>query len=563
MKLNKKANVILVSLGAIALAGSVIAGSTYALFTSESKTNIAITAGKVDVSATIGDLETYSGVDLTGDPDTDVIEKTAVKGVFTNGGTAKISSDGTLELANVTPGDKATFKIEVSNKSNVTIKYRTIISYSNDDGLFSGLDLTVGDYQFDGTTYKSSWTTLEPSEDTNIASLDCVALLPSDAGNEYQGKTCKINYSIEAVQGNAYTEDDKYVTFSLSSEDETKGTVTGGGTVEVGDQVTITATPASGYTFKGWYQGKSLISAENPYTFTVPSNSLSYVAKFVSEAEEELNKKLGITPVIDKTNLTITYGLYPQSRVSDDNTLSALNALPSQEGDSWYLYQNEYYAKEAANPYSNTYGYSPYFTDEETSIVSGQEYWYKCEPITWKILEQKDGVYSVLSTILLDAHAYNDDRTTNSYEKSGIRKWLNDDFFNSAFKLDSSLIQTTTVDNSLSTTKSTDDINPSENTQDKIYLLSYKDYLNADYGFPTKEDYTGQNYKRKCKPTDYALANGAYFACGDGGGGDYWTRSPESHIFAWYIDYDGGMYHNGYVDDTTKSVRPAMTIKLS
>ena len=57
MNKKQKSSIIIASLASIVIAGSLIAGSTYALFTSESKTNIAVTSGKVDVSATIDGLK--------------------------------------------------------------------------------------------------------------------------------------------------------------------------------------------------------------------------------------------------------------------------------------------------------------------------------------------------------------------------------------------------------------------------------------------------------------------------------------------------------------------------
>ncbi len=204
MNKKQKSSIILASLASIAVAGSLIAGSTYALFTSESKTNIAVTSGTVDVTATILDLKTYSGVNLTGDATTDTISETAEAGKFTNGGTATLS-DNTLTLDKVTPGDKVTFTIKLENKSNVAIKYRTVITCEEDDGLLSGLEFTIGGTSFDGLKNKSVWKELSANETIEDNSLDCVVNLPSSAGNTYKEKTCKVSYTVEAVQGNAAT----------------------------------------------------------------------------------------------------------------------------------------------------------------------------------------------------------------------------------------------------------------------------------------------------------------------------------------------------------------------
>ncbi len=49
--------------------------------------------------------------------------------------------------------------------------------------------------------------------------------------------------------------------------------------VEHGSEVTLTATPSTGYSFAGWYDGENLISAEASYTFTVTSH-INYTARF-------------------------------------------------------------------------------------------------------------------------------------------------------------------------------------------------------------------------------------------------------------------------------------------
>ena len=143
MNKKQRRSLVLSAVAAMGMGVAVVAGGTYALFTSESKTNIAITAGKVDVKATIEGLKTYSGVDLTGDPATDVVKETTVLGTFTNGGTAVINGN-TLTLDKMTPGDKVEFQIRITNESDVAAMYRTILS-ATDEGLFDGLEIKIDD----------------------------------------------------------------------------------------------------------------------------------------------------------------------------------------------------------------------------------------------------------------------------------------------------------------------------------------------------------------------------------------------------------------------------------
>lgn len=61
------------------------------------------------------------------------------------------------------------------------------------------------------------------------------------------------------------------------------GTVSGGGTYVVGSQVTVTAVPASGSSFRGWkINGSSsgYVSQSAAYTFTAPEQTVDLVAEF-------------------------------------------------------------------------------------------------------------------------------------------------------------------------------------------------------------------------------------------------------------------------------------------
>ena len=344
----------------------------------------------------------------------------------------------------------------------------------------------------------------------------------------------------------------------VSSDDLNKGNVSVSGEGYTDEKITIQATPTGDWAFKGWYSASSLISCDNPYTFSMPAKDYSLKAVFCTKSEvETLRKTLYIDPIIDSESNTLTYGLYPQKRVSDSATLASLNALTFAESNGWYLLNGEYYAKKEADPYN-----SSYFFDDGTKIVEGTTYWFKCEPITWKILSSSDGEYSLVSTVLLDAHRYA--ASSNNYKNSEIRTWLNGDFYDSAFSLGNSLIQTTTVDNSASTTGSSSNKHACDNTEDKVYLLSYKDYLNADYGFSTSS--STYDTARRCKTTDWARANGAYYSTNSYYlyNGSYWPRSPDSSSFsyAWLVSYDGVLSYSG-VSGSHFSVRPSLRIKVA
>ena len=57
--------------------------------------------------------------------------------------------------------------------------------------------------------------------------------------------------------------------YALTASAGDGGTVAGGGTFASGTQVSLTATPSSGYSFSGWSNG----STANPLTVTLNSNT--------------------------------------------------------------------------------------------------------------------------------------------------------------------------------------------------------------------------------------------------------------------------------------------------
>lgn len=207
-----KRNVIVSALLAICLCVSLIAGATFAIFTSESKVNIAVTSGKVKVSATVDNLKLYSLENINLGTLSGTTTDCTEAGKFLNGGTAELThaEDGTenIKLINITPGDKVTFDITVKNYSNVNTKYRTRVAMAEDGDeiLYKTLEFKV-----DGAVIgeKSPWNELAAVTDKdgeNIATYECSVELPvAVEGEEYMEKSCAIVYTVEAVQGNVDT----------------------------------------------------------------------------------------------------------------------------------------------------------------------------------------------------------------------------------------------------------------------------------------------------------------------------------------------------------------------
>ncbi len=196
---NKK--VILSCVFSLVLCLSMIVGGTFALFTSDAPTNIAVTSGTVKVVATIDTdkIDVYSPTSIN--EDGSIADKTNAANdlTFKNGGT--VSYDGSqLTLTNITPGDKVDFNIDVANESNVEIQYRVVISATDN---LNGLNMTINGETYTGDKVETDWTLL--AIDADIASIPVSIELPTTAGNDYQNKTTKLTITVKAVQGNTNT----------------------------------------------------------------------------------------------------------------------------------------------------------------------------------------------------------------------------------------------------------------------------------------------------------------------------------------------------------------------
>lgn len=337
---------------------------------------------------------------------------------------------------------------------------------------------------------------------------------------------------------------------------------------EIGEKNKDGTTNVVSYSFKGW--DKDLTGIKAPTTFTATYDSTSYSGYRVefknkdgSEIYRTYTKKGGNAICDDEkirtlvsscyfydsenvtryggwdkptsnvqsdlvlTAKTLTIprkrnGEYPQTQVEDDKLISKLNSITQTDAQGYVSYGGEKYQK---------YYY----------------YWRKVEPIQWRFLSQNGDNVRFVSEKVLDNQVWNktkhgDEAYQNNYKLSDIRKWLNSDFLKQAFYYDSSLVQTVNVDNSGESTDDSSNPFACEDTQDKVYLLSYKDVRNKEYGF-----------------TDGA-SRIAYNA--DGNAQNYWLRSPyygdddDAHGVS-----DGGGVYSGLVN-FRDGVRPALTRKL-
>ena len=250
----------------------------------------------------------------------------------------------------------------------------------------------------------------------------------------------------------------------------------------------------------------------------------------------------------------IYFGEYPQ-------TLKAKNVIITTETDErgYYLGRDGYYyAKIAATPYD--LGYK--FTDG--SIVMNKEvFYFKVEPIRWRILTEDDGSILLLCDSIIANESY--DETVNNYKDSDIRTWLNSDFYEQAFNaLQTELITLSTVDNSAASTGYSGNPYTSVATIDKLFLLSYKEVTNNSYGFSSS---LIEDVMRRKMVTDYARATGAYIETEnvDEYGNGYWRLRSPDYLYSNLVEcvnYIGLAGNYDYVYSKYIGVVPALRITV-
>lgn len=196
-----KTKAVLGSALAIALSASMIAGGTFALFTSESSVNIAVTSAKVNVEASIGTPVLYSPKSITAEGIVDADHNP-------DSGLSATVEGTKLAIDNMAPGDKVTVPLSIVNKSTIAVKYRVSVA-AEEAELFNELRFAVEGGML------NAWEELAVG--ANVEGYDISVELPCSAsGSELMGKTANIAFKVEAVQGNAVTGN----SFAVKTEEE-------------------------------------------------------------------------------------------------------------------------------------------------------------------------------------------------------------------------------------------------------------------------------------------------------------------------------------------------------
>ena len=179
---------------------------------------------------------------------------------------------------------------------------------------------------------------------------------------------------------------------------------------------------------------------------------------------------------------------------------------------------------------------------------------YAGQPVEWLVAETDGDDCLLVSRYGLETRRYNEVWQPTSWAECTLRAWLNEDFLNSCFtEKERAAILLTPVDNGEENCNPAYTVGGGENTEDRVFLLSYAE-ANLIFGE------TGG----ACAPTDHAVKTGAHtserYQADGRPAGWYWLRSPGFDTdYVAMISTDGTRTYD-YVTRSSAMVRPALWV---
>ena len=295
-------------------------------------------------------------------------------------------------------------------------------------------------------------------------------------------------------------------------------------------------------------------------------------------------------------------GSYPQTRVTDKALISKLNAAAPASAfrSCGYAYGNgepgsqvvsdymrtadvtldgERYRAVTFSAYRPTYCYYPqsktYSYQDDNGYQPNTVYWFRYEPLEWRLLNED---HLLVCDTILDAQPFNaavypvtNGKTINgkryylftdkactvpasSWNTSSLRKWLNEDFYRTAFTAEEQAQIADTVlknygyQNRFST----------EDSTDRVFLLSYNDVTNSGYAIAENKEARKQVFA-----SDYACIQGVSIERKQRTLSSPWLlRSPGFHSEDVCMVAQGGTAFYHYNPAVTHNgIRPAIRLK--
>jgi hypothetical protein len=324
-------------------------------------------------------------------------------------------------------------------------------------------------YDDEALTVESNWWNLPVQDGSNIYYVEVVSEDRSKSTvytlNIFKNHYVKISYMSEGVE--------------VASEQKVTHTTLGWGPKAY----------RRGYILNGW-------GSEGHYITGATSFNANWLKLDTYIRVNDLERP-------DTEGEYVFFGEYPQTLKEADVTVGD---TPDINTGHYLGSDGFYYARVLeATTYSH---YTSYKFDDGTSVEEGKTYYFKVEPIKWRILEIVEGKALLLSETILDFTTYSS--SGDDYANSSVRAWLTNDFYYSALK---------------DTQRSIIHIKAS--IGDTIFLPSYEDVVNPEYGFNSNPN-AEQDSERGRHISDYLKARGLYVRIRSNhiAGSGWWTRTP-------------------------------------
>ncbi|MCR5782846.1 MAG: DUF6273 domain-containing protein [Clostridia bacterium] len=363
---------------------------------------------------------------------------------------------------------------------------------------------------------------------------------------------------------------------------------------EIEIQITDTVLPK--LTTHIWDEGKITKGATSE-----EEGVMTFTCTVCGETKTEPIPRLD-NPILNeiKTGTLVTFGSYPQSLVTDSSLLASLNSQSLE----WNYYEDDAHGEQenymeyaditlSGNHYRAVrfshyrYGVSKdhdnadeFIYQDDNGYNPGQVYWFKYEPLVWRVLDADSGL--MMTEKIIDSQPFNNICYTNENEEerhlysdkeykhyannwaySSLRKWMNEDFYKTAFDVENACIR----DASLTTAAIEDSKYDVGSTTDKLFLLTKDDVINEAYGF-SHNDTGGPESNRIARGTDYAKCQGLFVtsesAAYDKFASSWFLRNPypfydDSDISS--VEISGNIWLSG-ADTSSVGIRPALYVDL-
>ena len=243
---------------------------------------------------------------------------------------------------------------------------------------------------------------------------------------------------------------------------------------------------------------------------------------------------------------TVTFGHYPQTAVDGEAEPALLDRLEAAGGDRATLDGVDY------------------------RRLDGR--WFRCDPITWRVLEVTDSTALLMADRCLDTVPFDAEYKDVFWEDSDLRQWLNgtgeagESFLEAAFTpQERQAIALSAVPNAANHYFGTA---CGSGTRDRVFILSEEEVFSSDraerYGFQPSDAIADMG--RRLAPTDYAAARGAWISGGSGTEGiGFWLLRTNGYTRdnVVYVGEKGYLYNRGIpVTCADAGIVPALRVRL-